>query len=588
MKVTLEKFSLEIDQANSTAKISISPQANGNVVIPRSVKYQSNEYLVVGINDDAFRNNTHVRGIIFPRDSAVQIINKFAFCATNIESMILPASVEKICEGAFSECNSLRKISFDQGSKLRTIEKDAFSWSSLDSLNLPGNIKELREGWCNGTSSLIHFSVPDDSRTLSCIGQDFIVGKSKRCLNNFDILLFARRDIEGAVIPPSIRRICSFAFHSCNQLKSIQFTDDSKLRSIDQYAFSWSSLVKINVPDHVKKICQFAFSECPKLQTVEFTKDSQLRVIKEYAFSSSSLESIRIPSHVNVLGKNAFSWCNRLTNVTFDDQSELCSIDKNVFHRTSIASITIPSRVSKIGVGAFSECFNMKSIIFPNDSQLKSIEKKAFFRTSIQSVTMPSRLANLKDGWCWGTTKVFNVQVPSLNKNFGSIEGDFIVGKSEEQSNDYDMIVFARKDAIRITIPQNIKKIAPYAFDQCEKLRFVTFDQIRLPTVQPTTPAEEDESAKSSEEEDQKNLCKAIVLPEDVDDNAFWGCSSLRTAEFLGDQISIGQTTFADCKNLRAITLPNAEIFSICTDSFKGVPNGFQLFIKAGAELVNN
>ena len=76
MKVSLDKFSLEIDHANSTAKISISPQANGNVVIPRIIKYQSNEYLIVGINEDAFRNNTHVRGIIFPRDSAVKIINK--------------------------------------------------------------------------------------------------------------------------------------------------------------------------------------------------------------------------------------------------------------------------------------------------------------------------------------------------------------------------------------------------------------------------------------------------------------------------------------------------------------------------------
>lgn len=596
MKVSLERFSLELDQNNSTAKISISPQANGNVVIPRVVKYESHEYTIVGINDEAFKNNEHVRGIIFPRDSQVKIINKFAFSGTNVESMILPVSVERICEGVFSDCKNLRKVSFDDGSKLRFIDKDAFSWSSIQCLNLPVNV-HLKEGWCNGTSQLTQFSVSPESKILGCIGEDFIVGKSKKNLNEFDILYFARRDIENAIIPSSIKRICSFAFHSCSQLKTIQFSADSQLKYIDQYAFSWASLEKIDIPDNVKKIRQFAFSECPELKTVEFSDNSKLQIIKEYAFSSSSLERIKIPAHVNQIGKHAFSWCKHLIDITFSDKSELSSFEKNVFHQTLIESITIPSQICKIGEGAFSKCVNLKTVNFPNDSKLKSIDKNAFFGTSLQKIVMPPSLENLKDGWCWGTTNVFNIQVPSLNKNFGTIANNYIIGKSENEINDYDTLIFARKDSKVIVLPLKIKRIAPYAFDQCQKLKAVISEQPEIPIDSklppiPTPSSEPKESEASKEnnkdEEEQKNECKALILPQQIDDNAFRGSTNLISVELLGDEVCVGQSSFLSCKNLHAISFPNSCIFSVCQDSFKGAPRNFSLFVKSGAELVNN
>lgn len=584
MKVTLEKFSLELNQNDSTAMISISPKAKDTIIIPRTITYDTKEYQIIGINDEAFKNNQHVKEIVFPKDSLIRTINKCAFSGTSIETLTLPSSLEKIGEGAFSECKSLRKITFDEGCKLKSIPKDCFSWSSIQFINFPDNV-HLKEGWCNGTSELVQFSISQNNKTLGCIGNDFIVGKSKRNLNDYDLLYFARRDIEYAVIPSTIKRICSFAFHGCNQLKSIQFSNDSQLKYIDQYAFSWASLTKIDVPDNVKKIYQFAFSECPQLETVKFSENSKLQIIKEYAFSSSNLQHINIPAHVNQIGRHAFSWCKNLSDIVFAENSELSSLEKNVLHQTAIETINLPSQISLICEGAFSQCTNLKTINFAKDSKLKSIEMNAFAGSSLNKIIMPSNLENLKDGWCWGTSNSFCIEIQPENKNFKSVKNDFVIEKADNQIEEYDTIAFARKDLIFVFIPSQIKKIVAYAFDQCQKLRFVISEQ---PKFRINTELPPIKSSKSNDDDEKNKECRKIVLPQQVDEFAFRNCIHLQSIELLGDEVCIGEGAFSSCKDLFTASFPNACIFSVSVNSFSDTPKNFTLFVKSGAELVNN
>lgn len=124
------------------------------------------------------------------------------------------------------------------------IDECAFKNALIKSIFIPSHFEEFGIGWCEGTSQLNKLSVIANNRCYICLNSDFIIGKSNDKIPNYDVLCSARRDIEMAYIPSFIEIIDSCAFNSCEKLKTIEFTSDSKLRIIENNAFSESSLKK--------------------------------------------------------------------------------------------------------------------------------------------------------------------------------------------------------------------------------------------------------------------------------------------------------------------------------------------------------
>mgnify|MGYP001125455193 CR=1 FL=1 len=82
-----------------------------------------------------------------------------------------------------------------------------------------------------------------------------IIGKStENDSNEFDAIIFARRDINNIVIPSFIRYIGKNSFSDCSDLQKIEFTVDSKLLSIEKSAFSFSFLRDISIPESVENL----------------------------------------------------------------------------------------------------------------------------------------------------------------------------------------------------------------------------------------------------------------------------------------------------------------------------------------------
>jgi hypothetical protein len=70
--------------------------------------------------------------------------------------VVIPASVEVLGEGAFSECKSLSSIIFESGSRLSKVEKWAFRDSELAEIVFPASVEaSLRTRM---TFSLVLFS----------------------------------------------------------------------------------------------------------------------------------------------------------------------------------------------------------------------------------------------------------------------------------------------------------------------------------------------------------------------------------------------------------------------------------------------
>lgn len=89
------------------------------------------------------------------------------------------------------------------------------------------------------------------------------------------------------VISSNIEKIDKRAFYLCGNLMSVEFSENSKLSSIEEYAFAY----------------------CHKLKNI--TLPNSLTYIGKRAFTNTSINNIIIPSSVNKIGEYAFCSDNK-------------------------------------------------------------------------------------------------------------------------------------------------------------------------------------------------------------------------------------------------------------------------------------
>ena len=88
------KLSYELDSIRLKATIVNSNEACGDILIPRSVIYQSQEYIITMIDENSFRECTHLKSINFSKDSELRYIGKKAFYSSNITTLYIPPKFE--------------------------------------------------------------------------------------------------------------------------------------------------------------------------------------------------------------------------------------------------------------------------------------------------------------------------------------------------------------------------------------------------------------------------------------------------------------------------------------------------------------
>lgn len=209
-----------------------------------------------------------------------------------------------------------------------------------------------------------------------------------------------------------------------------------------------------------------------------------------------------------------------LSHLDLSLNTSLQIIGDKAFFKSKIKEISIPSSVILIGKSAFSDTDILTKVNFPEDSKLEVINEYAFDKSSIKSLSIPSSVAELKEGWCKNTPNLTDVKVMKNNKFFLNYDKNIIVRKSFEENDQFDILAFCNRDAKEVTIPSFIKKIEPYAFNDCKNLKKIIFSEnseLRL--------IEKFAFANSSIEE--------ISVPSKV--------------------IKIGERCFIDCVNLKKV-----------------------------------
>lgn len=571
---------------------------------------------VVKINKNTFRCCDMLKKIEFTNDSELEFMGDFAFNASSLENISIPSSIKYIGSHAFKECKKLikivfqnniqkesssiklgshafsdihiKKIVFPKRPRIKIIPKKAFRNLTIEKVVLPSDSNKMRKKWHSESLNLKNIQIfRNEQQNLIHYGK-FILGKSNDNNDIFDVLVFAHKGIETATIPSFVRTISSFAFKNCEQLKEVQFSDESELQLIEKYAFSNTSIEKIQIPKKVVRIGKDAFFFCQKLKNVEFTKDSSLRIIDEEAFLKSPLEEISIPLHVTKIGQKAMN-CKKLKNVVFSEKAELKSICEYAFMESLIESITIPSTTTEICDYAFSYCKKLKTVNISKNSELRSIGNYAFEYTMIEKFYIPSKLNEIHEFWCTNVTQLNEITISEDNTNFAYLNDKMIVTKSDPNDDAFDVLFFALRDIKKAVIPPTIKKITSCCFNSCLKLTKIMFvGHSQLQTIP------------------MHSFCgssiRSISIPQHVkyiENSAFSNCTQLRNVEFplnselmsihsnafqksSIEQISIpsrvtyiGEEAFSKCTNLKKIDFPpgliNIDNYSLTGTSIESI-----------------
>lgn len=145
------------------------------VVVPREVEYKDRQLQVIGIGTGAFRE-------------------------TDIESVLLPSSIQYIDSEAFYGCKKLRSI--DLPNSIRSIYSGAFrGCKSLESIEIPDNVTGLSNSIFSGCTNLTEITFGK----ITSIGD----------------YAFSGTAISHLELPETLKSIGGYCFSGCEQLKSL-------------------------------------------------------------------------------------------------------------------------------------------------------------------------------------------------------------------------------------------------------------------------------------------------------------------------------------------------------------------------------
>ena len=533
-----------------------SNEYTGNVVIPESVDYDGNTYLVTRIGTEAFLNCSGLTSVSIP--NSVTSIGSSAFQGCiNLTSVTIPNSVTFIGDGAFSFCSGLTTIV----SEIRTPFNMMYLAASTSvTLVVPVGTKatyQSTEGWSDFTKIV---EVGEGGFT-GCIfetdGICYTIGE-----NNTASLTSANKAITGAVQIPNkvelngikyeVTFISNSAFYSCSGLTSVTFPNSVTYIGTSTF-YGCSGLTSVTIPNSVTSIGNKAFYGC------------------------SGLTSVIIPNSVTSIGEFAFAWCSGLTSVIIG--SGVLSIGTSAFFDTNLKKTIWLTNTPPSGYNYASGAVN-----YVSNDQFKIDNKVVYKFLSSNFVVDGIRYVPVSpsDRTCDAIDCTYDASVENINigetvtnkgvtltvkkiNPFTCFNNNYIkdlkLGLSGEIGN---YAFYGCENLKTVELGQKIPSIGDYAFSSCSKLKNIVISDALTSLG---SYAFQNCSAMTS-----AKIGNGI---ETINGYTFSGCSSLKEMNIGSKVKTINQYAFSGCSSLPAITIPQAVttignyVFSSCTSLAK-------------------
>ncbi len=540
-----------------------------NVAVPDKITAGGKEYPVTLVEAMAFSNvdssKASIKSIVLP--ASVTTIFDGAFEANaSLEKVTMPG-VTTISAAAFKDCVSLKKGGFTLPDNIETIEARAFSGAFVLSdaeiengtgtykLVLPDSLKKLGSDAFGGCSAITEIEI---GRSLSSFGskafadcaniKNITVSADNPSLTSVNGVVYSKdmtalllyspaREDAVFEIPSSVKTLSGASLQDAKYLEKLVIPDGVTAipDSFAAYAFM---LREISGGSGVRSVGQLAFAGCVSLEKIGFIGEVT-SFDSRALFGCSSLKSLELNGALTEIPDGCFSGCESLT------------------------SVTIPQSVATIGIGAFSGCESLTSAVIPDS--VKSVGNSAFsYCRSLTSATLPASITEVPQSCFYSDGKLETVVLKgtvtaigdSAFKSCESLRSVLFENRSDVTVSANAFAYCKSLETIADEGGSEVKLIyiGDSAFSGCEKIAAVK--------------AESAAYVGSLAFSNCKSL-NSVVVNADPGSFSFRGCVSLKSVEF-GDAVrKIADSAFYGCSQLSRVTF-GVSLSTIGEKAFAG------------------
>ena len=273
----------------------------------------------IGSDDSAPFYSTNSQVTSFTFADGVEVVPSYICKNMNkIDTIVLPASVNRLGQNAFMYCTNLKSI------------------------NLPATQKTLPASFLEGCTSLESIELP---ATLTTVSADAFYGCTK----------LANVNLHEGLTTIGLR-----AFYNC---KLTEITVPSTVTSIGNAAFKGNPTTTIVWKP---KSCTIGSDDSAPFystnsQVTSFTFGDSVQVIPAYLCKYMKIDSIAIPATVTGIGQSAFMYCANLKR--FEFPQGIKTLATSVLEGcAALEEVVIPSSVTTINQDAFYNCSALQAI----------------------------------------------------------------------------------------------------------------------------------------------------------------------------------------------------------------------------------
>ncbi len=433
---------------------------------------------------------------------------------------------------------------------------------------------------------------------LSILGGNISDGQFKglsalQTLSLSDVGVIGASAFEGCAnllrvtVPRTVTSIGDRAFAGCTSLSGFVFEENSATESIGEYLFDGCVMLKSTVfPESVKnQTFTGVFKGCVSL--IEATIPSSVTEIGEYAFYDNGvLGSITLPEGVVSVGNHAFENCAVLefSNIRFD---ELTTIGDYAFAGCGRLKGVKAESISHIGEGAFSGCAAIKEITVVDKAVSYYIDIEELVATVNVSSAATAVDENLFDGCTELATVMLFTSSDGINDILAAIasqlspevkifvtaeayaavseelktllSGRLYVNPSElqaeysfDEKTDEATLISASFDGDTLFLPSYVEKEGrEYALTAIGDSVFKGNTSVKELIVPFTVKIIGNYAFKNSKLENVRFEIGSVLSV--IGEEAFFGCSALRTIELPDSLTEIGNRAFYEAVALEKV-----------------------------------
>lgn len=165
------QYEVIVSRMNYVRVIPASVRLSGSVVIPSTVSYYGDDFVVTQIGENAFKGCSAITSVTLPKTLVIIEASAFAGCSA-LETVNTPQPLSEIRDYAFDGCRSLKAFSLD--ASISVLGKGCFrGCTSLKTMKFPTSFTEIPDEAFYGCASFEEIRCPS---TLMKIGKDAFGG----------------------------------------------------------------------------------------------------------------------------------------------------------------------------------------------------------------------------------------------------------------------------------------------------------------------------------------------------------------------------------------------------------------------------